>query len=50
VGGGELKDRIYTPELVTNVAWGGADNKTLYLTGVTSLYCVHRPVGGVTST
>jgi hypothetical protein len=29
---GELKDRIYTPEMVTNVAWGDRDYKTLYLT------------------
>ncbi|MFH7025102.1 MAG: SMP-30/gluconolactonase/LRE family protein [Heteroscytonema crispum UTEX LB 1556] len=43
---GELKDRIYTPESVTNVAWGDTDSKTLYLTGITSLYRVHRPVGG----
>ncbi|MGI2903036.1 SMP-30/gluconolactonase/LRE family protein [Tolypothrix sp. VBCCA 56010] len=45
---GELKDRIYTPEVVTNVAWGDRDYKTLYLTGINSLYRVHRPVGGVT--
>ncbi|MBW4567631.1 MAG: SMP-30/gluconolactonase/LRE family protein [Tolypothrix carrinoi HA7290-LM1] len=45
---GELKDRIYTPEVVTNVAWGDRDYKTLYLTGISSLYRIHRPVGGVT--
>jgi sugar lactone lactonase YvrE/uncharacterized protein YbjT (DUF2867 family) len=45
---GELKDRIYTPEVVTNVAWGVSDYKTLYLTGINSLYRIHRPVGGVT--
>lgn len=35
---GELKDRIYAPEVITNLAWGDDDYTTLYLTGMTSLY------------
>ena len=36
---GELKDRIYAPEVITNLAWGqGSDRNTLYLTGISSLY------------
>lgn len=36
---GELKDRIYAPEIITNLAWGqGSDRHTLYLTGISSLY------------
>lgn len=33
---GELIDRIYAPEVLTNLTWG--KDKTLYLTGMTSLY------------
>ena len=44
---GELKDRIYAPEVITNLAWGDPDYKTLYMTGITSLYRIRRPVGGV---
>lgn len=39
---GELKDRIYAPEVITNLAWGDSDHKTLYLTGITSLYRTRR--------
>lgn len=39
---GELKDRIYAPEVITNLAWGDEDYTTLYLTGITSLYRTRR--------
>jgi len=36
---GELKDRIYAPEVITNLAWGqGSDRHKLFLTGISSLY------------
>jgi gluconolactonase len=46
---GELKDCIYTPEVVTNVAWGDRNYKTLYLIGINSLYGDRRLFGGVGS-
>ena len=39
---GELKDRIYAPEVITNLAWGNEDYTTLYLTGITGLYRSRR--------
>jgi gluconolactonase len=36
--------QIDVPEVVANLAWGGADWKTLYLTASTSLYCVRTSV------
>lgn len=44
---GELTDRIYAPEVITNLTWGDQDYKTLYLTGITSLYRIRRWVGGL---
>ncbi len=44
---GELTDRIYAPEVITNLTWGDPDYKTLYLTGITSLYRIRRAVGGL---
>ena len=46
---GELKARIYAPEVITNLAWGDQDYKTLYLTGLTSLYRIRRDLGGVST-
>lgn len=43
---GKLRGRIFAPEVITNLAWGDKDRKTLYLTGMTSLYRVRRAVGG----
>jgi len=37
---------IRTPERVTNIAWGDADLKSLYLTGITALYRVRVKVPG----
>lgn len=35
------------PEIVSNVAWGDADGKTLYITASTSLYRIKLSVAGV---
>lgn len=60
---GELLGKVRVPELVANLAWGGADFRTLYLTSTHSVYAIptkagprHEPymsgrrgVGGATS-
>ena len=38
---------IKVPEVVSNVAWGDADGKTLYITASTSLYRIKLSVQGV---
>jgi gluconolactonase len=38
---------IQVPEVVSNVAWGDADGKTLYITASTSLYRIKLSVPGV---
>jgi gluconolactonase len=38
---------IQIPEVVSNVAWGDADGKTLYITASTSLYRINLMVPGV---
>jgi gluconolactonase len=38
---------IKVPEVVSNVAWGDADGKTLYITASTSLYRIKLAVAGV---
>jgi gluconolactonase len=38
---------IKVPEVVSNVAWGDADGKTLYITASTSLYRIKLMVPGV---
>ena len=38
---------IKVPEVVSNVAWGDADAKSLYITGSTSLYRIKLSVAGV---
>src|SRR6185312_15749833 len=38
---------IKVPEVVSNVAWGEKDGKTLYITGSTSIYRIKVKVGGV---
>ena len=43
---GELLGVIETPELPANVAWGGRDFKTLYLTCRTSVYWVRSKTPG----
>ncbi|HUE03517.1 MAG TPA: SMP-30/gluconolactonase/LRE family protein [Bryobacteraceae bacterium] len=38
---------IQMPERTGNVAWGGADGKTLYITASTSVYAIETGIGGV---
>ena len=45
---GKHVDTIETPESPANLAWGGKDGKTLYMTAVTSVYKVHLSIGGKT--
>jgi len=37
---------LLIPERVSNVAWGGADRTTLYITASTSIYRVHLEIPG----
>ncbi|AOO79666.1 isochorismatase family protein [Bosea vaviloviae] len=42
---GELIGKLRVPELVGNLAWGGQDWRTLFLTSTHSLYAVETKVG-----
>ena len=42
---GELLGKVRLPELVANLAWGGSDFRTLYLTSTHSLYSIPTKVG-----
>ncbi len=42
----KLLARIFTPEVTANLAWGGPDRKTLYITASTSIYRVPLNVAG----
>src|SRR5215470_12085048 len=42
---GELLGKVRVPELVANLAWGGADFRTLYLTATHSVYAIPTRVG-----
>lgn len=44
---GEILGRILTPEVAANVAWGGADWSTLFITASTSLYRIRTTVPGL---
>ncbi|BAY45822.1 SMP-30/gluconolaconase/LRE domain-containing protein [Scytonema sp. HK-05] len=44
---GQLLGKIIVPEVVTNLAWGDSDYKTLYITATTSLYRIRLKVAGV---
>ncbi|MBI2942517.1 MAG: SMP-30/gluconolactonase/LRE family protein [Chloroflexi bacterium] len=44
---GEILGRIRPPEVPANVAWGGADWSTLYITARTSLYRIPVNVPGI---
>jgi gluconolactonase len=46
---GEPLGVIESPEVTTNVAWGDADLKTIYITAQTSIYRVRTPSGGIQS-
>lgn len=43
---GKHIDTIKTPETPANLAWGGKDGKTLYITAITSVYKVRLETGG----
>jgi gluconolactonase len=45
--GGEVLGRILPPEVPANVAWGGADWSTLYVTARTSIYRIRCNVPGI---
>jgi len=42
---GELLGKVRVPELVANLAWGGPDFRTLYLTATHSVYAIPTRVG-----
>jgi gluconolactonase len=42
---GELLGKVRLPELVANLAWGGSDFRTLYLTATHSVYSVPTKAG-----
>ena len=44
---GQLLDIIRVPVRPSNVAFAGADRRTLYITGKCSLYSIRRCVGGI---
>ncbi len=43
---GQLLGQIVLPEVAANVAWGGADGKTAYFTGSTSIYKLTLKIPG----
>ena len=45
---GEYLGRIVLPEIPSNLAWGGADKKTLYITARSSVYCMLMKIPGNT--
>lgn len=42
---GELLGKVHVPELVANLAWGGPEFRTLYLTATHSVYAIPTKVG-----
>jgi gluconolactonase len=44
---GKLLGTIHLPEIPANLAWGGADGKSLYITARTGLYRIHTRVPGI---
>ncbi|MBR0724328.1 isochorismatase family protein [Bradyrhizobium manausense] len=42
---GDLLGKVRVPELVANLAWGGADFRTLYLTSTHSVYAIPTKTG-----
>jgi len=45
--GGRHLGTLDIPERVGNVAWGGADHKTLYIAASSSIYCIKLMVAGI---
>jgi gluconolactonase len=44
---GKLLGKIFVPEVVTNLAWGDKDYKTLYITAATAIYRIRLNIAGV---
>ena len=44
---GKVLGQIVLPEVAANVAWGGADGHTLYITARTHIYRIQTRVGGL---
>lgn len=44
---GKLLGRIIPPEKPANLAWGDPDNRTLYITAITSLYSIRVNIPGL---
>jgi gluconolactonase len=44
---GRYLGRIHMPEVTANLAWGGEDDRTLYLTATTSVYRIRLAVPGI---
>lgn len=44
---GDLLGRIYLPDKTSNLGWGGADLKTLYITCSATVYCVRCLTSGL---
>ncbi|AFZ35056.1 Gluconolactonase [Stanieria cyanosphaera PCC 7437] len=47
---GELLEVISVPEVTTNLAWGGQNNQTLYITANTSVYRIRLQIPGLLKT
>lgn len=43
---GQLREHVFVPEMVTNLAFGGADGRDLFITAVTSLYHLRSSLPG----
>jgi gluconolactonase len=43
----QLLSKIIVPDVVTNLAWGDKDYKTLYITASNSLYKIHLNIAGI---
>ena len=44
---GQLLGKIAVPEVVTNLAWGDLDYKTLYITATTAIYRIRLKIAGM---
>ena len=44
---GDMLGRLLTPMQVTNFTWGDADLKSIYLTGITTLYRARTKIAGI---
>jgi len=44
---GKLLGKVFVPEVVTNLAWGDKDYKTLYITAATAIYRIRLNIAGI---